>query len=735
MELRTKKVSLLSLKILNLITMSAILHLAFQSIGVVYGDIGTSPLYVFSSTFTDGIRHPDDILGALSLIIYSLTLLPLVKYVFIVLWADDNGDGGTFALYSLICRHAKVNVIAQQQAEDRELSTYKLATPSRQLKSALKIKEVLEKGNAAKTILLMLALLGTSMVIGDGVLTPCISVVSAVQGIQTVGKSLSQEVVAMISVAILVILFYLQRFGTQKVGYSFAPAILIWFLFIAFIGIYNIAKHDASVFKAFYPKYIFDYFRRNSKQGWISLGGIVLCITGTEAMFADLGHFSVRSIQIAFSGIVYPALICAYLGQAAYLMKFPEDVAQTFYKSTPNAVYWPMFVVAVIAAVIASQAMISATFSIIKQSMALGCFPRVTVIHTSSKYEGQVYIPEINFVLMIACVVVTASFKDTTKIGNAYGIAVVGVMIVTSSLLTLVMLIIWQTHLILVLIFVIVYGAIELVFFSAVLYKFPQGGYLPLAFAAVLLLVMSVWHYVHAKRYAYEVEQKVTAEYILSLGVAKVPGIGLLYTELAQGVPAIFAHFVRNLRAIHSVLVFVCVKYLPVNTVPEGERFLFHRVGPKEEKMYKCIARYGYRDKRTGNVEFENQLLESLREFIRSDNTYTHDINNRPESEENNCDRPESIVDIGTVSENAVIDARTMESLQEELDFLENEMKSGVVYLMGDSEVIASEDSSLFKRFIVNYAYDILKKNCKKGQAALEIPHRNLLQVGMTYYI
>lgn len=188
MELRTKKVSLLSLKILNLITMSAILHLAFQSIGVVYGDIGTSPLYVFSSTFTDGIRHPDDILGALSLIIYSLTLLPLVKYVFIVLWADDNGDGGTFALYSLICRHAKVNVIAQQQAEDRELSTYKLATPSRQLKRALKIKEVLEKGNAAKTILLMLALLGTSMVIGDGVLTPCISVVSAVQGIQTVGK-------------------------------------------------------------------------------------------------------------------------------------------------------------------------------------------------------------------------------------------------------------------------------------------------------------------------------------------------------------------------------------------------------------------------------------------------------------------------------------------------------------------------------------------------------------------
>jgi len=739
LDLESSRVSGMATHGSNLLTMASILQLAFQSIGVVYGDIGTSPLYVFASTFTDGIRHPDDILGALSLIIYSLTLLPLLKYVFIVLWANDNGDGGTFALYSLICRHAKVSVVPSQQAEDKELSTYKLAIPSRQLKRALKIKEALEKSNVAKTILLILALLGTSMVIGDGVLTPCISVISAVQGIKTVHSSLSQEVVAMISVAILVILFSVQRFGTQKVGYSFAPAILIWYLFISIIGIYNISKHDTSVFKAFYPKYIFDYFRRNSKQGWISLGGIVLCITGTEAMFADLGHFSVRSIQIAFTGIVYPALICAYVGQAAYLRKFPEDVTDTFYKSTPNGIYWPMFVVAIIAAVIASQAMISATFSIIKQSMALDCFPRVTVIHTSSKYEGQVYIPEINFILMIACVVVTASFKDTTKIGNAYGIAVVGVMIVTSTFLTLVMLIIWQTHLFLVVIFVIVFGAIEMVFFSAVLYKFPQGGYLPLAFAVVLLFIMYVWQYVHAKRYAYEVEQKVSTEYILSLGsslsVSKVPGIGLLYTELAHGVPAIFAHFVRNLPAIHSVLVFVCVKYLPVNTVPDGERFLVRCIGPKEQKMYRCIARYGYRDTRTGNVEFENQLLEFLKKCILSDDTHTCDTNNQPQCNENYCSRRESVVDIGAVSENAVMNACTMENVEEELDFLENAKKSGVVYLMGDSEVIASKDSTLFKRFIVNYAYDILKRNCRKGQAALEIPHRNLLQVGMTYYI
>ena len=218
----------------------------------------------------------------------------------------------------------------------------------------------------------------------------------------------------------------------------------------------------------------------------------------------------------------------------------------------------------------------------------------------------------------------------------------VGVMIVTSAFLTLVMLIIWQTHLFLVVIFFIVFGAIEFVFFSAVLFKFPQGGYLPLAFAAVLLFVMYVWHYVHVKRYAYEVEQKVSTEYILILGsslaVTKVPGIGLLYTELAQGVPAIFTHFVRNLPAIHSILVFICVRYLPVNTVPAGERFLFRRIGPKEQKMYRCIARYGYKDTRTGNVEFENQLLEFLKDFIMADYMY------QVENEGNNFDNGESIV-------------------------------------------------------------------------------------------
>ncbi|GLJ26860.1 hypothetical protein SUGI_0524970 [Cryptomeria japonica] len=700
----------------QMLSMAAVVQLAFQSIGVVYGDIGTSPLYVYASTFPNGIHHPDDVLGALSLIIYSLTLFPLIKYVFIVLWANDNGDGGTFALYSLICRHAKVSMIPNHQEEDRKLSSYKLEVASRQPNRSMKIKEALEQSKVAKTCLLVLALVGTCMVIGDGVLTPCISVLSAVGGIKRVDKSLDQDVVVMISVIILVLLFSVQSFGTNKVGCMFAPAILLWFLLVGSIGIFNLAKHETAVLRAFNPMYIIDYFKRNSKQGWLSLGGIVLCITGTEAMFADLGHFSVRSIQIAFTGVVYPSLICAYVGQAAYLRKFPENVSDTFYKSIPDPLYIPVFVVAILSSIIASQAMISATFTIIKQSMSMGCFPRVTVVHTSPKYEGQVYIPEINYILMIACVVVTVSFKDTTNIGNAYGIAVVAVMIVTSAFLGLIMLMIWQTQLLVVGAYVVVFGSIELIFFSAVLWKFTEGGYLPLTFAAALLFVMCVWHYVHARRYAYEMEQKMSADYVTSLsrrvGVSRVEGMGLLYTELAQGVPAIFSHFITNLPALHSVVVFVCFKFLPVNTVPAEERFLFRRVGDRESRMYRCIVRYGYTDTRTGSsLEFENLLVESLKEFIQSESWW---VDTKISEEDEHSSK---------------------ESAKEELAFVDKSRAAGVVYLLGHSEVRASKDSSLFKRFVVNYAYDFLKRNSRQMTAALEIPNKNLLQVGMTYYI
>ncbi|KAF5185383.1 Low affinity potassium transport system protein kup, partial [Thalictrum thalictroides] len=340
--------------------------------------------------------------------------------MFVVLNANDNGDGGTFALYSKICRYAKISLIPNQQAEDRELSNYTLDIPSNQLRRAQQIKEKLENSHVAKLVLLLITILGVSLVIGDGILTPCISVLSAVSGIKRSADSLNQNAIVGISVAILIVLFSVQRFGTDKVGYSFAPIICLWFTFISGIGLYNLFKYDVSVLRAFYPKYIIDYFKRNGKEAWISLGGVVLSMTGTEAMFADLGHFSVRSVQISFMGVVCPAILCAYSGQAAYLTKFPNHVHETFYDSIPDPLYWPTFVVAVCASIIASQAMISGAFAIISQSLRLGCFPTVRVVHTSAKYEGQVYIPEINFMIMIACVLVTVSFRTTTQIGNAY---------------------------------------------------------------------------------------------------------------------------------------------------------------------------------------------------------------------------------------------------------------------------------------------------------------------------
>ncbi|KAF6136518.1 hypothetical protein GIB67_035077 [Kingdonia uniflora] len=291
------------------------LLLGYQSVGVIYGDIGTSPLYAFSSTFSNKIPNTDDILGVLSLIIYTIILSPMLKYVFIVLKANDNGDGGTYALYSLICRYAKVSLLPNHQAEDRELSNYRLETPSNRLERATKIKVKLENNKVTSVMLLSVILLGTSMVIGDGILTSAMSVLSAVGGIKEFVKS--QDAIVEISVVILICLFSAQRFGTDKVGYSFAPIILIWFSFIGGIGVYNLFKHGISILRAFNPRYIIDYFKRNGKDAYISLGGVVMCITGTEAMFADLGHFSVRAVQVSFSGVVFPSLLCAYIGQAA----------------------------------------------------------------------------------------------------------------------------------------------------------------------------------------------------------------------------------------------------------------------------------------------------------------------------------------------------------------------------------------------------------------------------------
>jgi KUP system potassium uptake protein len=312
-----------------------LLQLSFQSLGVVYGDLGTSPLYVFYNTFPHGIKDPEDIIGALSLIIYSLTLIPLLKYVFVVCKANDNGQGGTFALYSLLCRHAKVKTIQNQHRTDEELTTYSRTT-FHEHSFAAKTKRWLEKRTSRKTALLILVLVGTCMVIGDGILTPAISVLSAAGGLRVNLPHISNGVVVFVAVVILVSLFSVQHYGTDRVGWLFAPIVFLWFLSIASIGMYNIWKHDTSVLKAFSPVYIYRYFKRGGRDRWTSLGGIMLSITGIEALFADLSHFPVSAVQIAFTVIVFPCLLLAYSGQAAYIRRYPDHVADAFYRSIPG---------------------------------------------------------------------------------------------------------------------------------------------------------------------------------------------------------------------------------------------------------------------------------------------------------------------------------------------------------------------------------------------------------------
>uniref|UniRef100_A0A0D9YSW6 Potassium transporter n=1 Tax=Oryza glumipatula TaxID=40148 RepID=A0A0D9YSW6_9ORYZ len=698
------------------------LQLAFQSIGVVYGDVGTSPLYVYSSTFPNGIKHPDDLVGVLSLILYTLILIPMVKYVFIVLYANDNGDGGTFALYSLISRHAKIRMIPNDQTEDANVSNYSIEAPSSQLRRAEWVKQKLESSNAAKIALFTITILGTSMVMGDGTLTPAISVLSAVSGIREKAPNLTQSQVVWISVAILFVLFSMQRFGTDKVGYTFAPVISVWFLLIAGIGMYNLTVHEITILRAFNPKYIVDYFRRNGKEAWVSLGGVVLCITGTEAMFADLGHFNIRAIQLSFTCVLFPSVALCYMGQAAYLRKFPENVGDTFYRSIPAPLFWPVFVVAIMGAIIASQAMLSGAFAILSKALSLGCFPRVEVVHTSNKYEGQVYIPEVNFLIGAASVAVTLAFQTTANIGNAYGICVVTVFSITTHLMTVVMLLIWKVRLPFIAAFYAAFGLAEFLYLSSILSKFAEGGYLPFCFSLVLMALMATWHYVHVKRYWYELDRVVPAAETTALlarrDVRRVPGVGLLYSELVQGIPPVFPRLVDKIPSVHAVFVFMSIKHLPVPRVAPAERFIFRRVVGADagagHRLFRCVARYGYTDQLEGAKEFAAFLLDRLKVFVHEEAVFA-------------CSRGDNDDD------DAMRRAQAM--AEEEKRVIDAEAERGVVYLMGEANVTAAAGSSVMKRIVVNYVYTFLRKNLREGHKALSVPKDQLLKVGITYEI
>jgi len=464
-------------------------------------------------------------------------------------------------------------------------------------------------------------------------------------------------------------------------------------------------------------------------------------------------------------------------------------------------IFWPVLVIATLAAIVGSQAVISATFSIVRQCTALGCFPRVKIVHTSNRIHGQIYSPEINWILMLVCLGVTVGFRDTTLIGHAYGMACAGVMVVTTLLMALVMVFVWQQGFLLAAMFLLAFGSVESVYLSAALIKVPQGGWLPLALSLVIVAVMYVWHYGTRRRHMFDVQNKVSLRWLHalgpSLGIVRVPGIGLIYSELATGVPAIFSHFVTNLPAFHQVLVFVCVKAVPIPHVRCYERHLIGRIGPREFRMYRCVVRHGYKDVPGDDNDFENDLVVRIAEFVHMEAAAgsadaPRESDASVEGRMAVVSRPFDLSRTGLLmraplpnpEDSAVVRAataataatstadssktETMQSLQtmyeaespgfairrrirfeiddatsesmdpavkEELSALVEAKHAGVAYIMGHSYIKARKSSSLLKKLAIDVAYTFLRKNCRGPAVALNIPHISLIEVGMIYYV
>ncbi|XP_020535004.1 probable potassium transporter 17 isoform X2 [Jatropha curcas] len=638
----------------------------------------------------------EDYLGIYSIMFWTLTLIGVVKYCCLALMADDHGEGGTFALYSLLCRNINIKILSSKRVESSSRSVSHEGIGSKSW-----LGKFFERSIVARRVLLFIAMLGTCMLIGDGILTPAISVLSAMDGVRAPFPSVKKSLVEVLSAVILVVLFLLQKFGTSRVCFLFSPIMGAWTLCTPLVGTYSILRHYPSIFKALSPHYIFHYFWRNGKEGWLSLGGTILCITGSEAMFADLGHFNRSSIQIAFLFTIYPSLVLTYAGQTAYLIKNPNDHNDGFYKFIPHKVYWPIFVISTLAAIVASQSLISATFSVIKQSVVLDYFPRVKVVHTSSNKEGEVYSPEVNYILMVLCIAVILIFGDGKDIGNAFGVVVSLVMLITTVLLALVMIIIWRTPPLLVALYLSVFFTMEGVYVSSVLTKISEGGWIPFAISFILAFIMFGWFYGRQRKTDYELTHKIDMgrlEMLLSEpGVQRVPGLCFFYTNIQDGLTPILGHYVKNMKSLHKVTIFTTLRYLLVPKVDPNERTVVNKLG---HRTYGCVIQYGYAD--SLNLEgddFVTQVTDSLRLHIQ---------NGR-----------------GCLPDDSL-------EVQEEMSAFEEAKRAGVVHIRGKTRFYIGKNCGWFDRIMLAF-YEVMHSNCRSALPALGVPPQQRIEVGMLY--
>ncbi|KAF1955950.1 potassium transporter [Byssothecium circinans] len=579
--------------------------LAYQATGVIYGDIGTSPLYVFSSTFTEAPTH-QNLLGALSLILWAITLMVTVKYVLIILHADNDGEGGTFSTYSLLSRYAN---IANRDPREATLVRMERILTNDLGRSTRRVRSTIEKTKFFRGLLKTIGVLAVSMVMADGVLTPAQSVLGAVQGLGVVKPDISRSTIVGVTCAILVLLFLLQPLGISKITIVFSPVIVVWLAFNAGFGIYNLAQHDYSILKAFNPYYAFDYLIRNKYEGWRSLGGILLAFTGVEALFADIGAFSRQAIQISWLGYAYPCLLLAYSGQAAYISEHPEAYSNPFYNCAPKGWLIPSLIVAIAAAIVASQAMITATFQLFAQIMKLSYFPQIRVVHTSKTHHGQLYVPAVNWLLMVGTVIVAAVYNNTTSLGNAYGVCVMFVTFFDSCMVTLVAILVWQIKPYFVFLPWLALACMDGTFLSSSLTKVPDGAWFTILLSSLLTSIFILWRFGKEQQWFAEAEDRFPTTHFVkthddgrlrlteqygSKTLSSIEGFGIFFDKAGETTPIVFSQFIRKLVTAPEVIVFFHLRPLEVPSVAYEDRYHVSRLAVPN--CYRLVVRHGYMD-------------------------------------------------------------------------------------------------------------------------------------------
>ncbi len=542
---------------------SKLTALTLAAIGVVYGDIGTSPLYTMKEVFAPAHGLPldrDNLFGVVSLIEWALIIIVSLKYVTLVLRADNRGEGGIMALVALA-----LSSVTQQS---------RWYTP-----------------------LVFIGLLGTAMFFGDGVITPAISVLSAIEGLE-VATPAFQSFVVPLTVLVLIALYTVQSTGTAGIGKWFGPIVLVWFGTLAAMGLVNIV-HNPDILGALNPFHALRFLLQNGWLAFIALGAIVLAVTGAEALYADMGHFGKRAVRLAWFAVVFPGLALNYLGQGALLLSNPEAVSNPFYQQLGTWSIYPLVALSTMATVIASQATISGTFSIAQQAIALGFLPRMRVLHTSDREIGQIYIPLINWTQLIAVLLAVIGFGSSSNLASAYGIAATTTMLMTTILTFFVIRYRWHYNLALCVAATGFFLIIDLTLFSANTLKILHGGWFPLVLAAVLMTIMLTWR--DGRQLVYDNLRKhliPLEDFLQSLFLnppARVEGTAVFFRAEGDGVPHAMLHNLLHNKVLHGRTVFLTVINADIPTIPLAERV---KVEPLGHQCYQVNVHYGFKDER-----------------------------------------------------------------------------------------------------------------------------------------